>query len=35
MWNRTDTVHDGHCLRADLPAHGAALYRLTPHDTAV
>lgn len=30
LWTHTDIPHDGHCLRADLPAHGAALYRLTP-----
>ncbi|MDT0318648.1 glycoside hydrolase family 27 protein [Streptomyces millisiae] len=30
LWTHTDTPHDGHHLRIDLPAHGAALYRLTP-----
>ncbi|MEW1824136.1 glycoside hydrolase family 27 protein [Streptomyces sp. NPDC088196] len=30
VWTRTDTPHDGHSLRIDLPAHGSALYRLTP-----
>lgn len=30
LWTRTDTPHDSHCLRIDLPAHGAALYRLSP-----
>ncbi|TLS47670.1 glycoside hydrolase family 27 protein [Streptomyces montanus] len=30
LWTGTDTPHDGHALHADLPAHGAALYRLTP-----
>ncbi|WP_244202216.1 glycoside hydrolase family 27 protein [Streptomyces diastatochromogenes] len=28
VWTRTDTPHDGRHLTADLPAHGAALYRL-------
>ncbi|CAM5309116.1 glycoside hydrolase family 27 protein [Streptomyces aurantiogriseus] len=30
LWTHTDTPHDGHALHLDLPAHGAALYRLTP-----
>ncbi|MFG2524935.1 glycoside hydrolase family 27 protein [Streptomyces sp. NPDC048527] len=30
LWTRTETPHDGHHLRIDLPAHGAALYRITP-----
>lgn len=30
LWTRTDTPHDSHCLRIDLPTHGAALYRLSP-----
>jgi hypothetical protein len=34
LWTHTDTSHDGHGLRADLPAHGAALYRLTPPGTS-
>jgi hypothetical protein len=34
LWTHTDTSHDGHGLRADLPAHGAALYRLTPPCTS-
>ncbi|MFD8382405.1 alpha-galactosidase [Streptomyces sp. NPDC059679] len=33
LWTHTDTPHDGHHLTADLPAHGSALYRLTPPDT--
>ncbi|MFI9583467.1 hypothetical protein ACIHCQ_16805 [Streptomyces sp. NPDC052236] len=33
LWTHTDIPHDGHCVRAGLPAHGAALYRLTPPDT--
>ncbi|WP_256725951.1 glycoside hydrolase family 27 protein [Streptomyces sp. IMTB 2501] len=28
LWTRTDGVHDGRHLAVDLPAHGAALYRL-------
>ncbi|MCG7208365.1 glycoside hydrolase family 27 protein [Streptomyces arenae] len=28
LWTRTDTAHDGRYLVAELPAHGAALYRL-------
>ncbi|MEU2420931.1 glycoside hydrolase family 27 protein [Streptomyces sp. NPDC007851] len=28
LWTRTDTPHDGRYLVAELPAHGAALYRL-------
>ncbi|MER7973036.1 glycoside hydrolase family 27 protein [Streptomyces sp. NPDC096080] len=28
LWTRRDTPHDGHRLAVDLPAHGAALYRL-------
>ncbi|MFF3334509.1 glycoside hydrolase family 27 protein [Streptomyces sp. NPDC002888] len=28
LWTRTDTPHDGRSLVADLPAHGAALFRL-------
>ncbi|MFJ9708896.1 glycoside hydrolase family 27 protein [Streptomyces sp. NPDC101234] len=28
VWTRTDTAYDGHRLVAELPAHGAALYRL-------
>ncbi|MFE1886241.1 alpha-galactosidase [Streptomyces diastatochromogenes] len=28
VWSRTDTAHDGRHLTVDLPAHGAALYRL-------
>lgn len=28
VWTRTDTAHDGRRLVAELPAHGAALYRL-------
>ncbi|WP_416974144.1 glycoside hydrolase family 27 protein [Streptomyces sp. 4F14] len=30
LWTRTDTPHDGHALHLDLPAHGCALFRLTP-----
>ncbi|MER5522293.1 MULTISPECIES: hypothetical protein [Streptomyces] len=30
LWSRNDTTHDGQCVRADLPAHGAALYSLAP-----
>ncbi|WP_433920666.1 hypothetical protein OIE50_49655 [Streptomyces canus] len=30
LWTRTETSHDSHCLRIDLPTHGAALYRLSP-----
>jgi len=30
LWTHTDTPHDGRGLHLDLPAHGAALYRLTP-----
>lgn len=33
LWTHTDTTHDGRCLRADLPAHGAALFSLAPPDT--
>ncbi|WP_238545292.1 MULTISPECIES: alpha-galactosidase [Streptomyces] len=33
LWTHTDTPHDGHLLTANLPAHGSALYRLTPPDT--
>jgi hypothetical protein len=29
LWTRTGVPHDGRTLRAALPAHGAALYRLT------
>ncbi|MEV6294883.1 glycoside hydrolase family 27 protein [Streptomyces sp. NPDC051896] len=28
LWTRTGVAHDGRCLTVDLPAHGAALYRL-------
>ncbi|WP_428935777.1 glycoside hydrolase family 27 protein [Streptomyces sp. ACT015] len=28
LWTRRDTPHDGHRITVDLPAHGAALYRL-------
>ncbi|MGP4114734.1 alpha-galactosidase [Streptomyces sp. 4N509B] len=28
LWTRTEVAHDGRTLRVDLPAHGAALYRL-------
>ncbi|MFD3589386.1 glycoside hydrolase family 27 protein [Streptomyces sp. NPDC058683] len=28
VWTRTDTAHDGRRLTVELPAHGAALYRL-------
>jgi hypothetical protein len=28
LWSRAAVRHDGHSLGADLPAHGAALYRL-------
>ncbi|MEU2624180.1 glycoside hydrolase family 27 protein [Streptomyces sp. NPDC007157] len=28
VWTRTDTVHDGRLLTVEVPAHGAALYRL-------
>ncbi|MEU1292686.1 glycoside hydrolase family 27 protein [Streptomyces sp. NPDC005840] len=28
LWARRDTPHDGHRITVDLPAHGAALYRL-------
>jgi alpha-galactosidase len=31
VWTHTDTPHDGHHLHADLPAHGAALFRLARH----
>lgn len=34
LWTRTDTPHDGQSLRAELPAHGAAFYRLSPSDTS-
>ncbi|MEV6172799.1 glycoside hydrolase family 27 protein [Streptomyces sp. NPDC051954] len=30
LWTHTDLAHDGHSLYVDLPAHGSALYRLTP-----
>lgn len=30
LWTHRDVPHDGSRLRVDLPAHGAALYRLTP-----
>ncbi|WP_241562076.1 glycoside hydrolase family 27 protein [Streptomyces hoynatensis] len=30
LWTHTDIPHDGRHLTLDLPAHGAALYRLTP-----
>ncbi|WP_328502932.1 glycoside hydrolase family 27 protein [Streptomyces sp. NBC_00457] len=30
LWTHTDITHDGHSLHAELPAHGSALYRLTP-----
>ncbi|MET8979415.1 glycoside hydrolase family 27 protein [Streptomyces sp. NPDC004539] len=30
LWTGTDTPHDGRDLHLDLPAHGAALLRLTP-----
>nr|WP_245695311.1 glycoside hydrolase family 27 protein [Streptomyces antibioticus] len=30
LWTRTDLPHDGRALHLDLPAHGAALFRLTP-----
>ena len=30
LWTHTDVPYDGHALHVDLPAHGAALYRLTP-----
>lgn len=29
LWTRTELPHDGRVLHVDLPAHGAALYRLT------
>lgn len=29
LWTRTDTPHDGRHLHVGLPAHGAALYRLS------
>lgn len=29
LWSRTGVRHDGHSLAVDLPAHGAALYRVT------
>ncbi|WP_230396174.1 glycoside hydrolase family 27 protein [Streptomyces blattellae] len=30
LWTRQDIAHDGDSLHAVLPAHGSALYRLTP-----
>ncbi|MFC8348217.1 glycoside hydrolase family 27 protein [Streptomyces sp. NPDC057280] len=30
LWTHTDLPHDGRALHLDLPAHGAALFRLTP-----
>jgi alpha-galactosidase len=30
LWTHTDTPHDGRRLHVSLPAHGAALYRITP-----
>ncbi|MGW2492055.1 glycoside hydrolase family 27 protein [Streptomyces sp. NPDC001606] len=32
LWSRTDVGHDGRHLTVDLPAHGAALYRLAEDD---
>ncbi|WP_055524767.1 glycoside hydrolase family 27 protein, partial [Streptomyces graminilatus] len=34
VWTHTDTPHDGHHLHLELPAHGAALLRLTPPDAS-
>ncbi|MEU2774572.1 glycoside hydrolase family 27 protein [Streptomyces sp. NPDC007162] len=32
LWTRADTAHDGRYLVTELPAHGAALYRLAEDD---